>query len=125
MPSSDPVVPVVQLLEAARQRVAETSLRTAAAEIGMEHTGLRWMLERGRRPRASTIRKLTEWYLKRAAAGELEISVGLVHAALAILGLHLPGRAREELEDEVVRLVRRAGDEAAVEQPAWIVALGK
>lgn len=120
MPPSDPVVPIELLLEAARQRIAETSLREAAAEIGMEHSGLNKLLARGHKPRPSTVRKLTTWYLKRAAAGELEIDVEVVQAALAILVKHLSPAAREGASNQLLRLLAEitAGDGAGM--PQWL-----
>ena len=119
MPSASQSVPLEILLEAARARVAETNLRTAAAEIGMEHSGLSKLLK-GNSPHLSTVRKLTEWYLKRAAAGELEVKPEIAQAALAILVRHLPSTTRAETTQRIVAVVKNVGEGLKIEPPAWM-----
>lgn len=121
MPPSEPFAPVELLLEAARQRVAETTLRDTAAEIGMEHSGLNKLLK-GAKPRLSTIRKLTVWYVERVASGELEVTPEAVHAALAILTRHLPPLRRAAIQAQVVEQLKSITSAEGVPAPRWMKA---
>lgn len=123
MPSRKAVVPgsvpVEVLREAARQRVLNTSLRVAAAEIALSHRGLEGFIK-GARPHPQTIRKLTEWHLKRAAAGETSISAAVVREALAILVQHLPVQRRESVTNQVLGLLRTETESAGGPLPPWL-----
>ena len=101
MPSRDDVVPVDQLLAAARQRVAEVGLRVAANEIGVEFSSLNKLLGGGRSPRASTRAKLTTWYLARAAVGELEDPSELLEVGLTILAAYFPENIRDQVREQL------------------------
>jgi hypothetical protein len=120
MPSHSPAISVELLLEAARQRVAQTSLREAAAEIGMEHSGLDKLLKRDQQPRPSTIRKLTEWYLLHTAAGDLETRPQVAQAALDVLLQHLVPAKRAEVRNQLLALLRTASVEQGVATPTWL-----
>jgi hypothetical protein len=61
MPPREPAVSVGVLREAARLRVADTSLRLAAREIGISHQALHGFLN-GTEPYGPNIAKLREWY---------------------------------------------------------------
>lgn len=113
------VVPVEQLLDAAQRRVEETTLRFTAAEIGMEHSVLNKLLSQGRKPHTATVRKLTAWYLKRAAAGELEVSAEMARVALGALVQHFPSSAREEAASKVTDLIRELTASAGLPHPGW------
>jgi hypothetical protein len=119
MPSRELAISVEQLRAAAQQRVAETSLRVAAAEIGMEHSGLHKLLQ-GTSPHPGTIRKLTEWYLKRAAAGETTITSELAHAALGLLVQHLPPDRRTRASDRLLTVLRDETRVESVSSPSWL-----
>jgi hypothetical protein len=119
MPPRDQIVPIEQLLAAARQRVLATSLRAVAAEIGMEHSGLNKLLQ-GTTPRPSTIEKLTTWYLRHAGSGELDSPPELVEAALAILVQHLPPGRRVAATKAMRVQLRELTDAAGVRIPSWL-----
>jgi hypothetical protein len=120
MPSPDTAVPVELLLEAARQRVSQTSLRETAAEIGMEHSGLDKLLKRPQKPRPSTIRKLTEWYLRRAAAGELEVRPEVAQAALSVLVQHLPLARRSHALAHLTDVLHEITTQEKSQIPEWL-----
>lgn len=116
MLSRETGVPVEVLREAARERVTSSSLRIAAAEIGMSWKGLELFVG-GTRPHPATVRKLTEWYLRRAALNEEEPTREMIAAAVAVIVRQLPLAYREgatkqlnELMQSMERLI--ASDEA-------------
>ena len=61
MVSTDRAVSVAVLRDAVRLRVEATSLRQAAAEVGVSFSGLRSFLA-GTKPQSNTRRKLIEWF---------------------------------------------------------------
>jgi len=65
MPSGDSRVSLETLRVAARERVAGSSLRLVAAEIGIQHDALARFL-RGSRPYGRTVAKLQAWHTGRA-----------------------------------------------------------
>jgi hypothetical protein len=113
-------VRVEQLREAARERVLETSLRVAAAEIDLSHRGLEGFIK-GSRPRPQTIRKLTEWYLKRVAAGAARVVPELAQAALTVLVEHVPLERREIVADHLLAVLRQETQTANVPLPSWLL----
>lgn len=61
MPSGDRRVPLETLRAAASERVAGSSLRQVAAEIGIQHDALSRFVH-GSRPYGRTVAKLLAWY---------------------------------------------------------------
>jgi hypothetical protein len=120
MLTRDSRIPPAQLIEAARSRAAETNLRSTADEIGIEHSTLNKLLHGGRTPRSSTVQKLTEWYLKAAAAGQLGLSADVVEAALAIIVNHLPPERRENAIGELREHARELTARYRTALPAWL-----
>ena len=70
MSSPESRVSVEDLRDAARERVAETSLRVAAKQIGLSWAGLRTFLA-GTNPYGPTLLKLRTWYEREHAQSEL------------------------------------------------------
>lgn len=73
--------------EAARRRVAETSLRELADEIPMSFSGLRSFLKGGT-PQPATRAKLVAWYAhsrggKRVSKRDVEAALSLIKAYIA------------------------------------------
>lgn len=120
MPSPNAGVPIGQLLEAARMRVAETGLRAAAAEMEVDYSTLSKLLKRDDGPRASTVAKLTTWYIKRVAAGQFEISPELAAAALGVLVQHLSERDRAAAEAQLTDALRSITESRGVAVPRWL-----
>ena len=69
MPSDDRRVPLETIRAAARERVAKSSLRQVATEIGIDHHALARFVH-GSRPYGRTIASLQAWYT--GEANELE-----------------------------------------------------
>jgi hypothetical protein len=110
--------PVERLLEAARQRVAETNVRRVAEEIGMDHSGLRKLLRFRRKPQAATMRKLPRWYLNGAAAGLCEIPAEIAQIILSLLVRHLPSAQQPAAIQAVIDTI--TGFENASPTSVWI-----
>lgn len=120
MPSSSPAVPVEILREAVRKRVEESSLRVAAGEIGMSWKGLDRFVKGSTEPYPSTIRKLTDWYLRRAASEDEAPDTETAQAALAVLVRYLPPAHRDEAVARVVAVLQNLGEERGVPAPGWV-----
>jgi hypothetical protein len=117
--SSDRRVQVLR--EAARRRVEEVGLREAAEEVGMSFSGLRTFL-RGTDPRSTTVRKLSDWYARRASPDEHELEE--VRKLAELLTRRFAGAAREEAADQLVQHIRLwlAGwcDSTNTPPPVWL-----
>jgi len=86
-------VPVSVILAAVRERVAETSLRQTAREVGMSPTGLQRVLDSGGSSWMKTAGKLQRWYVRRGAnAGSVDPDTA--RAAISILLSGMPERDR-------------------------------
>jgi hypothetical protein len=99
--------------EAARKRVAETSLRAVADEVGMSFSGLRSFLAGGS-PHASTRMSLVRWYYARSARSaappreELETAIALVRSYLR--DESKPRAVRERRLREVIDRLKEEAD---------------
>lgn len=113
MTSREAGVPVGELREAARRRVAETNLRSVAAEIGLSYSGLRAFLN-GTEPFTSTVAKLRAWY-GRTEAGKVERK----RAALRELVEDLPESERERAMEEIRAVLRKRWKAAGKDAPEW------
>lgn len=104
--------------ELARLRIAETSLREVAREIGMSATGLRGFLD-GTDPYGKTIEKLRAWVGRVRGLGDASPEVA-ENTILALLrGLNDPHGGASELIDFMADLHRRQN----VDFPKWIPAV--
>ena len=112
-------VPVEVLRDAAQRAVESTSLRYVAAAVGMVPSGLENFLS-GAPPRARTVRKLREWYV-RNAAGIGEASHETAKAAFAVLldGIP-PGADREAVLREILEVIVGAHVANRTEPPRWL-----
>jgi len=113
MPSSDAVVSVAQLREAARLLVEEAGLRDAAAAIGLSFSGLRTFLG-GTSPHPRTLQKLRAWY----ALGDHPERERTQAALMLLLG-HLPEETRSLVIHELAQRVEHESRAAKVEVPNW------
>jgi hypothetical protein len=106
------------LREGARRDAESTNLRIVAADVGMSARGLLKFLD-GSAPRAATLRKLRDWYVRRAASqGEVTLDTAL--AALTVL---LDGIPVDEMRDCTTRLleaVRENHRETGTKEPDWV-----
>lgn len=105
------------LREAARLRVAATSLRRTADEIGLSPTGLQGFLS-GSEPYAPTIQKLCEWYVREEAHKPIPLSPETAEAAISLLVRHLPEPHRVEAVRRILEILAQEGTGAI--PPEWI-----
>jgi anti-sigma factor ChrR (cupin superfamily) len=124
MPSRDLGVPVPVLREALKQRVAESSLRVVAEEVGLSWKGIDKIIA-GSNPQAATIKKLTEWYLRQSRSQSKEPSASSAQAALSILLWHLPLGRHADAEERILRALRAVGEMDQVPEPEWMASRGE
>jgi hypothetical protein len=108
------------LREALGLRVEQTSLRQAAAEVGMSHGGVCNLVAGTALPYGKTLGKLRDWYLAHWAQGGEGLTAGAARYLVQQLLGPVPAAARAnaggELMDGLEALYRRHG--AAL--PAWL-----
>jgi hypothetical protein len=120
MPSRSVAVPVEVLRAALKKRVEETSLRVAATEVGLSWKGVDKLIA-GTNPQPATVRKLTDWYVRRSALSE-EPASETAQAALSVLTRHLPPALQGETVDKVVELLCERSRSHGLPAPAWLKA---
>jgi hypothetical protein len=113
--------PVDVLRDGARRAVETTNLRVVAGDLGMSARGLLKFLD-GRPPRARTLVKLRDWYVRRAS-GTAEVTHEAALAALAVLLDGVPPRNMRRGATAVLESVRLNYREAGVEPPEAIAKL--
>jgi hypothetical protein len=118
LPSAEGI-PIDQLRRALRQRIAETSFRVAAREVGMSASGLHTFLA-GTSPHYSTVRKVTAWYVREAHRAPDALGLDALHAAIGLLVQHLPDRTRAEVAREIIGVIRSASARADTPVPEWV-----
>ncbi|HEX5872393.1 MAG TPA: hypothetical protein VFY65_18315 [Longimicrobium sp.] len=111
-------MPLDAIRDATARAVASTSLRSVARDMGMTAMGLRAFLHGGD-PRAATLRKLNEWYVREAARTR-EVSAETVEAALIILLDFFPEDKAGELRRRLLDVLRTAHQENGTDPPRWL-----
>jgi hypothetical protein len=117
MTSGEPTVSVAVLREAAARLVERTSLRTAAGEIGISHSGLRTFLL-GTDPYGPTLVKLRAWFAQ--TDGGKAMSPERARALVAMLLEGVPAKNRKAAERRVLDAVAEAHREAGTDPPDWL-----
>lgn len=113
--SSDRPIPLDVLRGAVAEAARRSSLRSVAADVGITHGGLRKFLD-GSPPREATVRKLTLWYVRDAAAAR-NVSREAVAAALSLLLAGIPEEKRAAAEQKALAALRRIYADAGVPVP--------
>jgi AcrR family transcriptional regulator len=104
---------------AAEERVAETSLRHVAREIGMSAPGLSLFLG-GASPRTATLEKIRTWHLRGADGTSVEAA----RTALYMLASHLPpGGDRVTMIRMALMIIARLHRERGRPGPPWLAPL--
>jgi len=119
MALADPGVPVTTLRAAVAEAVARTSSHAVAREVGMSAPSLRDFIN-GSDPRPSTVRKLTEWYVRTAADRGDVLSEGTARAALALLVEPVPPERRGDALRELAEAMERGYRAAGAPVPKWL-----
>jgi hypothetical protein len=122
MLSRSHAVPVERLRDALRQRTRETSLRAVGREVGHSWKGIEKILE-GNDPHPSTLRKLTDWYLRHFVSQEEQPATETARAALAVLVYHLPVGQRQAAAMRLLDTLQAYCEETKSPPPVWIDAV--
>jgi transcriptional regulator with XRE-family HTH domain len=110
------------LRQVTAQRVAATSLRKVAREIGMSATGLSKFLD-GNAPYLPTLNRLRNWYLRYAATPAGTLSEEDAYAALALLVHDLAPDARQGAIEAMLACMREGYQRSGQPEPAWVAEL--
>lgn len=105
--------------EVAAARVADTSLRGVAREIGMSPMGLRNFIH-GTDPYSPTLRRLRNWYVRYAAERAGTVQLEDATAALSVLVHDMDSAPRRETAVVVLDAVARGYELSGVTRPAWV-----
>lgn len=97
MPGPGSVVPINLILAALREKIAQTSLRQTAREVGMSPSGLHRVLDAGGSPWAKTRAKLQQWYMKSAATSG-STAPETARAAIEVLLAGMSAREKRVVE---------------------------
>jgi len=117
-------VSIEVLREAVRRRVADSTLRQVAAEIGMSFSGLHTFLD-GTTPHPGTVRKVAAWHVRAASESGNTVDTALAETALDLLLRHVPPRKRPALRRELVEALVAQAKREQLPPPAWADALLK
>src|SRR5215213_8064497 len=111
----------IEFLRAAlRQRVEETSVRQAAAEVGMSHGGVHNFITRDDLPYGKTLAKLRAWYLRQWAEGGEGLSVDSAGYLIEQMLGSIPPLQRHAARTEVLEGLNRIYREHEILPPAWL-----
>jgi hypothetical protein len=105
--------------EVAAARVANTSLRGVAREIGMSPMGLRNFIH-GTAPYSPTLRRLRNWYVRYAAQRSGNVQIEDATAALSVLVHDMDSAPRRQTALVVLDAVGRGYEMSGVEKPEWV-----
>ncbi len=120
MLSRSRAVPVEELRSALRQRAEEVSLRGVAREVGMSYKGIEKIIAKpGTDPQPASLRKISDWYIRRSAAVDEEPSPETVRAALATLIHHLPVGSQVEAARRLLSTLEEVTTAAGIAPPGW------
>ena len=109
------VVSLDTLREALSRRQTATSMRTVAAEVGVNATTVLQLLRGSVQPRPTTLHKLRSWY-----AGQPPVHAS-DQAAFDTLLARIPEGPERARAAELVRTALRLGCEAAgIRVPGWL-----
>jgi hypothetical protein len=122
MPAPEIRVPIQAIRREAELARDASSLRAVAREVGITPMGLRYFLLNQGNQQARTVRKLTEWYVRRMAmrppGGESE-----ARAALVILAGFYPESERARVLAGLLDALERDFRTAGMDVPPWVDAL--
>ncbi|HEX6369164.1 MAG TPA: hypothetical protein VF006_09540 [Longimicrobium sp.] len=122
MPDDPRTASIRHVREVAAARVANTSLRGVAREIGMSPMGLRNFI-RGTDPYSPTLRRLRNWYVRHAAARAGNVETEDAVAALSVLVHDLDSAPRRRAAMTVLDAVALGYEQSGVAKPAWVAEL--
>ncbi len=118
-------VPVAVLRGALRHAAEETSYRHVAREVGLSARAVLLFVEGDSSPRARTLSRVRNWYLRRAAGDTSEASRETAAAAIAVLLGDLPSPQRESTAVALLDLIESIYRAHRAEPPQWLRELRK
>jgi len=118
-------VPVTVLRGALRHAAEETSYRNVAREVGLSARAVQLFVEGDSSPRARTLSRVRNWYLRRAAGDTSEASRETAAAALSVLLGDLPSPQRESTAAVLLDLIESIYRSHRAEPPRWLRDLRK
>jgi len=108
------------LRTALRQRVEETSVRQAAAEVGMSHGGVHNFITRDDLPYGKTLAKLRAWYLRHWAEGGEGLSADSAGYLIEQMVAAIPPNHRAAARSEVLEGLDALYRTHETPPPAWL-----
>jgi len=124
MPMRSGIVPIDRLRQVVNARLATTSLRALAREVGMSPSGLQKFVD-GSAPYLPTREKLERWYVREAAERRVDRGVETVLAALRVLVGELPAARQGRALSDLFGVLDSAYDGRAVARPGWLEEAGR
>jgi hypothetical protein len=110
---------VERMREALAARVAATSLRQVAREVGMSPSGLQNVLD-GADSYSRTRRKLERWYVRETARYRGALDPHAASAALHLLTRDLPPGRRRPTIERIIDALEEAYTAAGRPAPPWL-----
>jgi AcrR family transcriptional regulator len=117
-----PGVPLPAIRRALAEGVERHGLRAVARAVGISHPSMLALLD-GAEPRAPTLRKLVEWFVRDHAARGADADAATSRAALSLLLRHLPEETRDGARRELLAALERASEAAGVPAPRWLTGM--
>lgn len=112
-------VSIQHIREAAAARVAATSLRKVAREVGMSPTGLKKFLD-GTAPYTATVHRLRVWYVRFGAVTVGELQPVDASAALEVLTHDLTATPRRDVANTVLDSIESGYVASGKSRPRWV-----
>ena len=112
-------VSILHIREAVQARVAATSLRKVAREVGMSPTGLKKFID-GTDPYSATVHRLRVWYVRYGTQHAAEIQTPDASAALAVLTHELPETPARAVADTVLDSIEKGYELSGKSRPKWV-----
>ena len=119
-PPARGTVPVAVLRGALRHAAEESSYRNVAREVGLSARAVQLFVEGDSSPRARTLSRVRNWYLRRAAGDTSETSRETAAAAIFVLLGDLPSPHRESTATAMLDLIESIYREQRAAPPAWL-----
>lgn len=111
----------IEFLRAAlRRRAQETSVRQAAAEVGMSHGGVHNFITRNDLPYGKTLAKLRAWYIRQVATGEEALSSEVAGYLIEQMLAAIPPVQRPAAKAEMMEGLERLYRNREVPPPGWL-----
>jgi hypothetical protein len=110
-------LPASMLFAALRARIAATSLRKTAREVGVSPSGLQGMLA-GTRTYDQTVRKLHDWYVRYAAREPGPTTAEAAGTAAYLLASHVVLPRRGRAYASALKALASVHDDG--ELPSWL-----